>query len=76
MKGLMWIGVLVLSFVLIIIFVIASSVKNAAIRKKQRERYAKMTGRAVGTVLERRMVKTNVRNTREGEDYKLKCFIK
>ncbi len=71
----MWIGVLVLSLVLIILFAVASSVKNAAKRKSMRERYAKMTGVAVGTVLSRRMVKKNVRRTKEGEDYDLKCII-
>ena len=68
----MWIGVLVLSLLLIIIFVIASSAKNAAKRKSIRERYAKMTGVADGKVLERRMVKKNIRTTREGEDYDLR----
>ncbi len=76
MNGFMWLGITVLSFVLIIIFVIVSSAKKAAFRKMERERYAKMTGRATGKVLERRMVKKNVRHTREGEDYDLKCIIK
>ncbi len=76
MSVLMWTGVLVLSFVLLLIFIIASSVKNSAIRKKKREHYAKMTGRAEGKVLSWRMVKTNVRNTPEGEDYNLKCIVK
>ena len=75
MNSLMWTGVVVLCFVLLLIFIIASSVKKAAFRRMQRERYRKMTGKAVGKVLNRRMIKTNVRNTREGEDYKLKCMI-
>ncbi len=35
-----------------------------------------MTGVADGKVLERRMVKKNIRTTREGEDYDLKCMIR
>ena len=34
-----------------------------------------MTGVADGKVLERRMVKKNIRTTREGEDYDLKCRV-
>ena len=76
MNMFLWVGVLVLSVVLIILFAVVSSVKSAARRKIERERYAKMTGVAVGTVLSRRMVKKNVRNTKDGEDYDLKCIIK
>lgn len=76
MTSLMWMGVVVLCFALLLIFIIGSSIKNAAVRKAKRERYLKMTGRAEGRVLERRMVKKNVHNTREGEDYDLKCIIK
>ena len=65
MTSLMWMGVVVLCFALLLIFIIGSSIKNAAVRKAKRERYLKMTGRAEGKVLERRMVKTNVHNTRE-----------
>ena len=72
----MWTGILILSFVLMLIFIIGSSVKRSASRKIERERYAKMTGIADGKVLERRMVKKNVRTTREGEDYDLKCMIR
>ena len=72
----MWTGILILSFVLMLIFIIGSSVKRSASRKIERERYAKMTGVADGKVLERRMVKKNVRTTREGEDYDLKCMIR
>ena len=59
-----------------LIFIIGSSVKRSASRKIERERYAKMTGVADGKVLERRMVKKNIRTTREGEDYDLKCMIR
>ena len=59
-----------------LIFIIGSSVKRSASRKIERERYAKMTSVADGKVLERRMVKKNVRTTREGEDYDLKCMIR
>ena len=59
-----------------LIFIIGSSVKRSASRKIERERYAKMTGVAFGTVLSRRMVKKNIRTTREGEDYDLKCMIR
>ena len=72
----MWTGILILSFVLMLIFIIGSSVKRSASRKIERERYAKMTGVADGKVLERRMVKKNIRTTREGEDYDLKCMIR
>ena len=72
----MWTGILILSFVLMLIFIIGSSVKRSASRKIERERYAKMTGIADGKVLERKMVKKNVRTTREGEDYDLKCMIR
>ena len=72
----MWVGILILSFVLMLIFIIGSSVKRSASRKIERERYAKMTGIADGKVLERRMVKKNVRTTREGVDYDLKCMIR
>ena len=72
----MWTGILILSFVLMLIFIVGSSVKRSALRKIERERYAKMTGIADGKVLERRMVKKNVRTTREGEDYDLKCMIR
>ena len=75
MNMFLWVGVLVLSCALIILFAIVSSVKRAARRKIERERYAKMTGIAMGTVLSRRMVKKNVRHTKEGEDYDLKCYI-
>lgn len=47
MNSLMWTGVVVLCFVLLLIFIIASSVKKAAFRRMQRERYRKMTGKAV-----------------------------
>lgn len=63
MNSLMWTGVVVLCFVLLLIFIIASSVKKAAFRRMQRERYRKMTGKAVGKVLNRRMIKTNARST-------------
>ena len=59
-----------------LIFIIGSSVKRSASRKIERERYAKMTGVADGKVLERRIVKKNIRTTREGEDYDLKCMIR
>ena len=59
-----------------LIFIIGSSVNRSASRKIERERYAKMTGVADGKVLERRMVKKNIRTTREGEDYDLKCMIR
>ena len=72
----MWTGILILSFVLMLIFIIGSSVKRSASRKIERERYAKMTGVADGKVLERRMVKKNIRTSREGEDYDLKCMIR
>lgn len=72
----MWTGILILSFVLMLIFIIGSSVKRSASRKIERERYAKMTGVADGKVLERRMVKKNILTTREGEDYDLKCMIR
>ena len=72
----MWTGILILSFVLMLIFIIGSSVKRSASRKIERERYAKMTGVADGKVLERRMVKKNIRTTHEGEDYDLKCMIR
>lgn len=72
----MWTGIIILSFVLMLIFIIGSSVKRSASRKIERERYAKMTGVADGKVLERRMVKKNIRTTREGEDYDLKCMIR
>ena len=71
-----WLIVCVLSFVFIIVMSIISSIKRAARRKIEKEHYKKMTGVAVGTVLSRRMIKTNVRNTGEGEDYDLKCIIK
>ena len=63
MNSLMWTGVVVLCFVLLLIFIIASSVKKASFRRMQRERYRKMTGKAVGKVLNRRMIKTNARST-------------
>jgi len=76
MNALMWTGILILSFVLMLIFIIGSSVRRAARRKRERERYSKMTAVADGKVLERRMVKKNIRTTREGEDYDLKCIIR
>lgn len=76
MDKLIWLGVLILCPVLIIIFAVSSSIKRAAVKKAQRERYAKMTSTATGKVLDRRMVKKNFRTTSEGEDYDLKCFIK
>ena len=76
MKGLFGPGILVLCFGLMLFFIIVSSVKRAARRREERKYYSKMTATAAGKVLERRMVKKNVRTTREGEDYDLKCYIK
>ena len=62
-----WLVICVAMFVLMIVMIIGSSIKSAAKRKIELERYKKMTGRAEGKILSIRTEEYRCHN-RDGED--------